>query len=1157
MKLNRILLVLALLAFVSATSGGGFLYYSMRDSTLKEAEARVASNVLDLKMRMSLYVAGNLKGVKSLAGLQSLRAFLVEGDRNTQIEANAVLKHFQTILEASVCYLIDGEGNTVASSNNGEPGSFVGKNYAFRPYFKRAMQGHPSVYMALGVTSERRGVYYGYPVYGGEMALPLGVTVIKAPIDALERDLSPACKGIWAIVAPHGIIFSTNQMKWLYQSLWKLPPASISEMTATRQFGRGPWKWSGVEVQNSNRAVDAAGNQFHFHRSPLDHLPDWSVIYLENIETMNPIFSGLAPRSGIYIILLLCLAVGSSVLFLYRSAQAEIIKRRDIEELKKARDKLKESEMQYRSVFENTGAATLIIEKDMTISVANAECEKLTGYRKEDVEGKMKWTRFIAPEDLEKMKGFHVERRGDGTSTPSEYEFKLVDRVGNRKDVFIRVDMIPGTRRSVASWIDITARKAAEEKLRKSEKKLNILFELAPDAYFLWDLKGHFLDGNRAAEDLIGYSRDELSGKNFLETNLLLPEHLLRAAGLLVKNFAGEATGPDEFVLNHKTGDQVIVELSTFPVEIEGETIVLVIARDVTERKRNQAAIEDHAKTLRTIMKTIQTGVLIIDTETRKIVDANPFASRMIGCPAEDLVGGDCGEYLCLEEQEMGQEESNSPVSIIDSILKRKDERSIQIRKSTARVNINEQEYIILSFLDITDMKNLIQKQDINIGLAKNVLGLINGSFPRYINLSHNLTLFADAVSVPCHAEGGDHFFLRNLLEEGGRKKGKTVLSLKDQSGHEVACVLRSIITDLAHNAMLSHNGHKKLEETVSELNDQLCRSRLFRDEDFFTSMNVEIDHESLTLRYVSAGHPPFLLIREEEVHCLPGAGDAGTNMPVGVREGIAYSAGEIQLQKGDKLIFYTDGLTEMPRKKRNTVISFEGLKNLVAQVISRHKGLDVSDMMRKVLEAVSTMSDEIVIPSSTNTSEDDITLLCLEVEHRNDFCEEKWKPHDRNHLSRFIVALFQRLELEWKERGYDAPEVRLRSVLEEAALNAWKHGNREDRRKTITLRWRWGNDFHLEVVDEGSGFDFKSVPDPRSGENLTEPSGRGSFIVRHFASAVRWEEGGRRLCLRFEKHPGIKGEGMRENFFHLWKPAVYGGNLNRLNDHQETRNAI
>ena len=77
-------------------------------------------------------------------------------DRGTLIKANAVLEHFQTTLEASACYLIDGEGNTVASSNNGEPGSFVGKNYAFRPYFKRAMQGQPSVYMALGVTSEKR-----------------------------------------------------------------------------------------------------------------------------------------------------------------------------------------------------------------------------------------------------------------------------------------------------------------------------------------------------------------------------------------------------------------------------------------------------------------------------------------------------------------------------------------------------------------------------------------------------------------------------------------------------------------------------------------------------------------------------------------------------------------------------------------------------------------------------------------------------------------------------------------------------------------------------------------------------------------------------------------------------------------------------------------
>ncbi|MCK4309467.1 MAG: PAS domain-containing protein, partial [Candidatus Atribacteria bacterium] len=83
---------------------------------------------------------------------------------------------------------------------------------------------------------------------------------------------------------------------------------------------------------------------------------------------------------------------------------------------------------------------------------------------------------------------------------------------------------------------DITERKQAEEKIKDSEERLKILFDYAPDACYINDLKGKFIDGNKAAERVIGYKREKLIGKSFLELKLLSLADISKAVKLLAKN---------------------------------------------------------------------------------------------------------------------------------------------------------------------------------------------------------------------------------------------------------------------------------------------------------------------------------------------------------------------------------------------------------------------------------------------------------------------------------------------------------------------------------------------------------------------------------------------------------------------------------------------
>ncbi len=150
---------------------------------------------------------------------------------------------------------------------------------------------------------------------------------------------------------------------------------------------------------------------------------------------------------------------------------------------------------------------------------------------------------------------------------------------------------------------EVKERIRVEEILRSSEERLKILFEYAPDAYYLNDLRGAFVDGNKAAEETTGYRKEELIGKNFLRLRLLPIGEIPKAARLLRHSARGQPTGPDELLLKRKDGSQVSLEVRTYPVKIQGQALVLGIARDITERKRVEEELRQHRDNLEELVK--------------------------------------------------------------------------------------------------------------------------------------------------------------------------------------------------------------------------------------------------------------------------------------------------------------------------------------------------------------------------------------------------------------------------------------------------------------------------------------------------------------------------------------------------------------------------
>ena len=186
---------------------------------------------------------------------------------------------------------------------------------------------------------------------------------------------------------------------------------------------------------------------------------------------------------------------------------------------------------------------------------------------------------------------------------------------------------------------DITERKRAETQLKDSEEKMQIIFENAPDAHYLSDLKGVFLDGNKAAEMLTGYKKDALIGKSFLTLNLLPMNQIPKAAALLAKNLIGLPTGPDEFVLNKKDGASVTVEIRTNLVKIKGRTVVLGNVRDITERKKLERELRENEKKYRGLFENSQVGMYRSRIDGSAILDVNQKYCEALGYSRNEILG--------------------------------------------------------------------------------------------------------------------------------------------------------------------------------------------------------------------------------------------------------------------------------------------------------------------------------------------------------------------------------------------------------------------------------------------------------------------------------------------------------------------------------------
>ncbi|MEQ8175418.1 MAG: PAS domain S-box protein [Syntrophomonadaceae bacterium] len=387
--------------------------------------------------------------------------------------------------------------------------------------------------------------------------------------------------------------------------------------------------------------------------------------------------------------------------------------------------------------------SVLVLDFSGQIVYANSAACSFFGYEREELLTKSLFDLDTGESTEAKRAGIQsIIRNGQAT-----FEGLSFPTTGTRFPVRVNAHLLPYEGQDLICCLikDISEKKSDERRLTESENLFKTMFENAPEAYYMSTTKGVFLDCNQMVEKLVGYHKQELIGKNFVQIGLFSLGQIMKVSSLLYKNSLGESTGPDEFVLIRKDGAKVPVEISTQVIEKDGQKVLISMARDITEHKKleimvkrtnrlleeqvkkrttemtasNQALEKEIAERLRVenllresetrlkaIFDLVPCGIMLVDAHSHKIKEINKLGQELFGASLEEIVGRECHQFICpAQKGACPITDLNKPVDREERSIITKSGETIAVLKSVSRITIGEAEYLLESFIDITERK--------------------------------------------------------------------------------------------------------------------------------------------------------------------------------------------------------------------------------------------------------------------------------------------------------------------------------------------------------------------------------------------------------------------------------------------------------------------
>ena len=322
-----------------------------------------------------------------------------------------------------------------------------------------------------------------------------------------------------------------------------------------------------------------------------------------------------------------------------------VVRTEDITERKKAEERLKESELKYRNMINNLDVGFYQVTLDGIMLNHNPAHNKILEYDlSESLIGKKVTDFWQFPEDREQYLE-HILR----DNYTKNYICPSLTKDG--KKIFVQLNShlmldkqgnhygIEGT------FIDITEKYKLEEKLRESERLYHNLYDNTPFSVILINTKGVVVDMNPKAKEMLGYDRDELIGKKFMNLSIIHQDHLPNLLELFRKFVKGEKLHRMDIKIRKKNGVVFWANLQAALTKIKEETYVQALFTDITAKKGVEILIETEIKKLKELDQIRKNLISRVSHELK-----TPLVSVSGGC---ELLLTIYGDQLSKEELEI------------------------------------------------------------------------------------------------------------------------------------------------------------------------------------------------------------------------------------------------------------------------------------------------------------------------------------------------------------------------------------------------------------------------------------------------------------------------------------------------------------------------